>query len=94
MQSPRDGQWGVGDTLLAAPRQTGQEVGHLSGSGLWEVDAEHLALDLSGLAASVQEEQQEGQEKHDGGRKQDAQERLHIRLGGTHLLGALQLVMR
>lgn len=39
----------------------------------------------------MQEKQQKGQEEQDGGWKKDAEEGLHIFLGGTYLLGALEL---
>lgn len=58
---------------------------------LCEVDAENLRLGPWGLAVAVQEKQQEGQEEQDGGWKKDAEEGLHIILGGAYLLGALQL---
>lgn len=40
---------------------------------------------------AMQEKQQKGQEEQDSGWKKDAQEGLHIFLGGTYLLGALEL---
>lgn len=58
---------------------------------LWKVEAGNLPLGPRGLAVAMQEKQQKGQEEQDGGWKKDAEEGLHIFLGGTYLLGALEL---
>lgn len=84
------GQGRVGEVLLPAPGQALQEVRlPTRGRVLGQVDAEDLALGPGRPAEAVQEEQQEGQEQHDGGGEQDAQEGLHVVSGGADLLGAL-----
>lgn len=85
------GQGRVGEVLLPAPGQAGQQVRVLArGRVLSQVDGEDLALGPGRPAEAVQEEQQEGQEQHDGGGQQDAQEGLHVIFGGADLLGALE----
>lgn len=85
------GQGRVGEVVLPAPGQARQEVRLLArGRVLGQVDAEDLALGPGRPAEAVQEEQQEGQEQHDGGGEQDAQEGLHVVFGGADLLGALE----
>lgn len=85
------GQGRVGEVLLPAPGQARQEVRLLPrGRVLGQVDAEDRALRPRRPAEAVQEEQQEGQEQHDGGRQQDAQEGLHVVFAGADLLGALR----
>lgn len=75
-------QSGVVETLFAVPGQHGKEIGHVVlGQGLGEVDAEDLPLRSGALATAVQEEQQECQEEHHGGRQYDAQKWFYVIFG-------------
>lgn len=86
------GQRGVGEVLLAAPREAWQKVWCLSRGrrGFRKVKAENRPRGRRALAAAVQEQQQEGQKEQDGGREEDAQERLCVFSAGARPLGALQ----
>lgn len=75
-------QSGVVEALFTVPGQYGKEIGHIMlGQGLREVDAEDLALWSGALATAVQEEQQECQEEHHGGRQYDAQKWFYVVFG-------------
>lgn len=70
------------EALFAAPGQRGKEIGYVVlGQGLGKVDAEDLALLSGALATAVQEEQQECQEEHHGGRQYDTQKWLYVVFG-------------
>lgn len=85
------GHRGVREVLLASPGEARQEVGGLLCCGVrWGVGAENLPLGSGGLAVTVQEKQQKGQEEQDGRWKKDAQEGFHVVFGGAYLLGALE----
>lgn len=75
-------QRGVVETLFTAPGQRRKEMGHIVlRQGLRKVDAEDLPLLSGALATAVQEEYQECQEEHHGGRQYDTQKWFYVIFG-------------